>query len=101
MLAVIAPPSAQGSLSEGEDPVGDRDELAIGKRRQHDEELVATEAADGPGAAEAGGDAVGRLDQHRVAALVAEPVVDLLEAVEVDEHHRGALAVERALRASG
>ena len=54
MLAVIAPPSYQGCCSATQDPVGDA--RAAPPRRQgreHDEELVAAEPTDRPGAVEA------------------------------------------------
>ena len=59
---LIAPPSAQGSLQRAQNPVGDGHELLLGEGREHDEELVAAEPADGPGAAEARGDPVRGLD---------------------------------------
>ena len=68
--------------------------LDVGLRHQH-RELVAGEAGDDVGGADA-------FAQHRrhapdqvVALLVAEFVVDLLQPVDVDHHHRAAAAVAR------
>jgi len=66
--------------------------LDVGLRHQH-RELVAREAGDDVGGADAfaqgGGDAADQV----VALLVAEAVVDLLQPVDVDHHHRAAAAV--------
>ena len=64
--------------------------------RQHHHELVAADAADGVHHAQLPHQALGDLLQHLVAGGVAERVVDVLEAVQVDEHHRGLLAVALA-----
>ena len=56
---------------------------------EHDE-LVAAEPGDGVAVADGAAEAVRDLDEHRVAAVVAEAVVDVLEAVEVAEQHRDA-----------
>ena len=53
-----------------------------------DRELVAAEARDGVLGARRFAQALGRLREHHVAGLVAQRVVDELEAVEVDEQHR-------------
>ena len=53
-----------------------------------DRELVAAEAADDVRGAHAPAHPLGRLDQHVVAARMADAVVDVLEVVEVDEQHR-------------
>jgi hypothetical protein len=52
---------------------------------QQDGELVAAEAGDGVGAAQRAGEPPGDLDQQRVAAAVAQGVVDVLEPVQVDQ----------------
>jgi hypothetical protein len=66
--------------------------LDVGLRHQH-RELVPGEAGDDVGGAdpfaEDGGDAADQV----VALLVAEPVVDLLQPVDVDHHHRATAAV--------
>ena len=54
---------------------------------EEDRELVAAEARRGVSVAHAEPDAVGDLDQEQIAGLVAERVVDHLEAVEIGEHH--------------
>jgi hypothetical protein len=71
------------------DPLGHRGQLGIvaGVLNQHGE-LVAAEAGHGVAGPDAGGQAVGDLDQEPVPGGVAEAVVDLLEAVQVQEQHR-------------
>ena len=51
-------------------------------------ELVAAEAGDGVARPHERAQALGRLDEQLVADLVAQAVVDDLEAVEVEEQHR-------------
>jgi hypothetical protein len=68
----------------------------LGQAGQQHGELVAALAGHGVGFAHAGDDAPGRLDQQAVAGLVAEGVVDFLEAVEVDEQHGHAVVVRWA-----
>ena len=65
---------------------------------QHHHELVAADAADGVARAQLRRQAASDLLQQRVAYGVAERVVDGLEPVEVDEHHRGLAAVTLAER---
>ena len=60
---------------------------------QHHHELVAADAADGVADAQLLHQALRHFLEQRVAHAVAERVVDVLEAVEVDEHHRGLLPV--------
>ena len=62
-----------------------------GRRRfgSSDAELVAAEPGDGVALAERLLQPVGDLLQQAVAGVVAERVVDLLEVVEVDQHHGG------------
>jgi len=55
---------------------------------QYDDELVAAQAGDEIGFAHDLGQAAGDLAQQVIANLVAERVVDDLEAVEVEEHDR-------------
>jgi hypothetical protein len=66
--------------------------------RQHHHELVAADAADGVADAQLVHQPRGDFLQQLVADRVAERVVDGLEAIQVDEHHRGALAVAVAER---
>ena len=54
-----------------------------------DHELVAAEPADRVGLAQAGMQALGRRLEQQIAAGQAEGVVDALEAVEVEQQHRG------------
>ena len=61
--------------------------------RQHHHELVAAGAADRVHHPQLLDQAARHFLQQHVAHRVAERVVDGLEAVEVDEHHRGLLAV--------
>src|SRR4051795_9853813 len=77
-----------------------------GAGAHEDAELVAAEAGDGVARVEQLGEPAGHLAQDLVAVVVAERVVDVLEAVEVDEHHDdGAVAAvrgrDRAARAVG
>ena len=55
---------------------------------EHDAELVAAEARDQVARPHGPGQPVAQRTQQRVAVAVAEGVVDLLEAVEVDDGHR-------------
>jgi len=59
----------------------------IGLVHQH-HELVAAQARDGVDLAQAGLQPLGHVHQHAVAELVAQGVVDVLEAVEVGEQQR-------------
>ena len=54
--------------------------------RQHHDELVAAHAADGVHHAQLLDQPLGDFLEHQVARRVAERVVDVLEAVQVDEH---------------
>ena len=91
--------------ADGDDQVGERDGLGDGAQhalagvgggfcgegvRQQDGELVAAEAGEHVAGRERGGCPQGDLLQQHVAHLVAERVVDVLEAVEVADHDRGA-----------
>ena len=68
------------------------DGTAMGQDGQ-DGELVASEAGQDVVAAQHLAQADGDVDEQAVALLMAHRVVDLLEAVEVDEHERGERAV--------
>ena len=69
--------------------------LDIGLRHQ-DRELVAGEPGDDIGGANPLAHHPGDLADQVVAGVVAERVVDRLEAVDVDDHHRAAAAVASA-----
>jgi len=73
-------------LQRGGDPLGDADRLAgVAQVLEQHGELVAAEAGDGVGRADAGAEPAGDGDEELVADLVAEAVVDDLEPVEVEE----------------
>ncbi len=55
---------------------------------QQDRELVTAQARDQVVGADLPAEALGDDLQHLVPDVVAQPVVDLLEAVEVDQHDR-------------
>ena len=69
--------------------------LDVGGRGQQDRELVAAEPGDRVALADAFLQALGELHQQQVADVVAERVVDLLEAVEVEQQQRQRLAGAR------
>ena len=74
-------------VEQFEDLGGDGgDRVAVGEAVEQDDELVAAPARHGVFGAHAAVRA-GDVLQHEVAAVVAETVVDALEAVEVDEQH--------------
>ena len=89
-----------------EQPLGDGDRVVgPGDVLAHEHELVAAEAGGHLVAADGGAQALGDGEQQAVAGVVAEAVVDDLEAVEVDEQHGDAAAAaldagERALQAA-
>ena len=60
----------------------------VGEVLADDDELVAAESRDGVVAADRGGEPAPHRDEQLVAGVVAEAVVDDLEAVEVEEEHR-------------
>jgi hypothetical protein len=60
----------------------------VGLLGEHDDELIAAEAPDRVGAAHDALQAFGDGLESDVAGAVAQAVVDQLEVVEVDEHHR-------------
>ena len=64
----------------------------LGGGDQHGE-LVAAQAGEDVAAAQRAAQAGGDLDEQTVALLVTQRVVDLLEAIEVDEQQRGQGAV--------
>ena len=80
--------------------------LDPGDAAEHERELVAAEARGDVARAGHLGQAAGDLDQHEVAAPVAERLVDLLEAGQPDHQHADLLAValgavQRALEHAG
>ena len=85
----------------GQHPLRDDRRLArVGHVLQQDGELVAADPRDGVAGAQRGVEpARDRLEQP-VAGLVAERVVDELEAVEVEEQHGGAAVAVAAARAA-
>src|SRR6185503_3072655 len=89
-----------------EQPLGDGDRVVrLGDVLAHEDELVAAEARGHLVAADGAAQALGDGEQEAVAGVVAETVVDDLEAVEVDEQDGDAAAaavdaVERALEAA-
>ena len=72
--------------------------LAIGK---NDLELVPSEPEHLLAVADDPGQALGDLLQEDIARRMAERVVDLLEPVEVDEHHRAGFPVVLGARETG
>ena len=82
------PSSRSGARERFEDPLGGvGGVLCAADVLEQDGELVAAEAGGGVARADAGVQALGDLQQHRVAGGVAEAVVDRLEVVEVHEDH--------------
>jgi len=63
---------------------------------QYDDELVAAQAGDDVAVAHRSGQALRHLDEQLIAHMVAEGVVDDLEAIEVDQHQRQLLLVALA-----
>jgi hypothetical protein len=64
--------------------------IRVGERRfrKDHRELVAADPAGDVGTAHDGPHALGRLGEHRIPGEVADPVVDLLEVVEVEDDQR-------------
>ena len=74
------------------DALGEVDGVALALHvLDQDRELVAAQARDEVGRAQHRLQPARQVHQQLVAGLVAEAVVDQLEAVEVEEHHREAL----------
>ena len=78
----------KGLLERADDPRGDRVDLGERDLLAQDDELVAAEPSHGVDTADQAGDALRGRDEQLVARPVAHRVVDLLEAVEIDEQHR-------------
>ena len=77
------------NLEVTKDPFGQRHGF-VGRSEVmgHDQELVATPAADKCTGTNDSAQPVGDFDEHVVAGFVAQSVVDALEVVDVDEQHR-------------
>ena len=87
-----------------DEPCGDLLRLVVGVALEQDPELVAAETRRDVARANACADTLGSGDEQIVAGAVAEPVVDRLEVVEVEEEHRrvvGRPACERLADAFG
>ena len=55
--------------------------------RQHHKEFITSQSGNGTGASQATGDPACGFNQQGVAGIVAEGVVDVLEVIQVQEHH--------------
>ncbi len=80
-------PVGQGEFVH--DPVGERASVA---RLADDDELIATQPGDEVAVANHADQSLGEGSEECVADVVAVHVVDLFEAVEIEEDHRGGLA---------
>ncbi len=67
--------------------------VGLAQTLEGDDELVATQPRQGVALAYAGGHLAGDFLEQQVAYVVAERVVDVLEAVQVDEQHRERIAL--------
>ena len=94
-----APAEVDRAREREQDPLGDaRRAVRLGEVLDQHGELVAAEPRDGVGGAQHAPQAPAHLEQHLVAAAVAEGVVERLEVVEVDEQD-GDRARDRGARA--
>ncbi len=90
----LAPVDGEGLAQIVHDRARDVDRIVdAGDFVQHDDELVATDPRHRVDSPPAASQSARDLDEQLVAGRVPERVVDRLEAVEVDEQHRGARAV--------
>ena len=64
----------------------------LGGAAEQDSELVAAQSRDDVAVAHGVPDSLRHRLQQQIAAVMAERVVDLLEAIEVDDHHRAGVA---------
>ncbi|MNL35831.1 hypothetical protein D3C87_1578830 [compost metagenome] len=71
-----------------QNPLGDFNHHLQRRLGREHRKLVAAEARQHIGFAQAAAQTVGSLHQQQVTKMMAEAVVDHLETVEVDEHHR-------------
>ena len=101
LVAISVPAICSGSREHELQPLGQRDgvRLALEVLAQHGE-LVAAQPRHHVARAHVLADAPRHLDQEGVAGAVAHAVVDQLEAVEVEEHHREAALRRRRLTRS-
>ena len=76
-----------------DEPFGDLERLGLVHDLAQHGELVSAEARQGVDGPKGGAQALGHTLEELVSALVAEAVVDELEAVEVEEHERHAVVV--------
>ena len=101
----LAPAGEHRLRQRGADALGDVERLAVGRDAGHQHgEVVAGQAPGGRVGGQHALQARADADEHLVAGAVAEAVVELAEAVEVDEQHGGvallaARAIERLLEA--
>ena len=86
----------RSSASSSATSLRPRPRAAAVEAGQGDEELVAAEPGDEVGAPQPGDQPLRGRDQHLVAGRVAVPVVDRLEAVEVEEQQGEAVLGSRA-----
>ncbi len=95
----LAPAGEHRLRQRGADALGDVERLAVGgDARDEHGEVVAGEAPGGRVGGQHALQARADADEHLVAGAVAEAVVELAEAVEVDEQHgRVALLAPRAI----
>ena len=63
---------------------------------EHDQEFVAGQARHHIVGTQAAGQAIRHLDQHQVAGAMTEGIVDLLEAIQIQVHDHGLLALALA-----
>ena len=83
----------EGDVLDGErlvqhigEPLGCSQGVIVCGRGEQDGELVPAEAGNGISAAQRCGEALGELGQQEIAVVMAEGVVDVLEAIDVQEH---------------
>jgi hypothetical protein len=89
-----------GRAAQRADPVSDdfgRLKLAV----DQDRELVAADAGQRVGRSDAPPKPLADREQQLVAACVAEPIVDLLEVVQVDEYQHEWAATDRRVETLG
>ena len=76
--------------------LGDVDGRRVVRALEQDGELVAAEPGDGVARPDRLPQALGHLHEQEITRRMAEEVVDLLEAVEVEEEDRDAVATRRS-----
>ncbi len=85
VLGAVEVPDFAGSLEDLAGQVAGNGFVGAG-HQQH--EFIAAHAGDGGAGGRAGGKPCGHDAQQFVAGMVTQAVVDVLEAVQVDEHQR-------------